>query len=313
MWTAHERLRWQIILALMAFDAVVALSSGIAIHGANLIFAAGFLAFLAFGVFYRFVRPIEHVASAVIALSQIAAFAVTLALTSYLALTFNRPLIDGLLYSMDQSLGFDWATAFKFLMSTPLLKHILGLAYNSTQAQIVLLAAALGLAGQTERLEKFMLAFMVGGVMTICLWALYPSYGAATYVYTLGAAGGLPGLNAVFRFVEPQLALQSGHLTSITLTELTGVVGAPSFHTVMSLVTVYACASLGKWFWPVAAWNVLVVASVPVFGGHHVCDVLAGAAVAVAAIYIAEWMAARLGATADQSPTAPAGKIVAAE
>ena len=313
MWTAHERLRWRIILALVAFDAAVMLNKGIAVHGASLIFAAGFLAFLAFGVFYRFVRPIEQVASAVIALSQIAAFAVTLALTSYLALTFNRPLIDGLLYSIDQSLGFDWASAFKFSMTTPPLKYILALAYNSTQAQIVLLAAALAVAGQTERLDKFMLAFMTGGVMTICLWALYPSYGAATYVYSLGSAGGLPGLNAVFRFVEPQLALQSGHLTSITLTELTGVVGAPSFHTVMSLVTVYACASLGKWFWPVAAWNILVVASVPVFGGHHVCDVLAGAAVAVAAIYLAERMSQRLGATADQGTIAAAEKIVAAE
>jgi membrane-associated phospholipid phosphatase len=233
--------------------------------------------------------------------------------TSYLALTFNRPLIDGLLYSIDQSLGFDWASAFKSLMSTPLLKHVLGLAYNSTQAQIVLLAAALGLAGQTERLDKFMLAFMTGGVMTICVWALYPSYGAATYVYSLGAAGGLPGLNAVFRFVEPQLALQSGQMTSVTLTELTGVVGAPSFHTVMALVTVYACSSLGKWFWPVAAWNILVVASVPVFGGHHVCDVIAGVAVAAAAIYIAEWMSARLAAKAQQGKTAPAGSIVAAE
>jgi hypothetical protein len=313
MWTAHERLRWQIILGLMAFDVAIILSNGIAVHGANPVFAAGFLAFLAFGVFYRFVRPIEPVAVAVIALSQIAVFAIALALTSYLALTFNRPLIDGVLYNIDQSLGFDWPSAFKFLMTTASLKHILALAYNSTQAQIILLAAALALAGQTQRLDRFMLAFMIGGVMTIALWALYPSYGAATYVFSMGAAGGLPHLNAVFRFVEPQLALQSGHLTSITLTELTGVVGAPSFHTVMSLVTVYACAGFGKWFWPVAAWNVLVVASVPVFGGHHVCDVLAGAAVAVAAICIAEWYSQRLGASADQGTIAAAEKIVAAE
>jgi membrane-associated phospholipid phosphatase len=313
MWTAHERLRWRIILGVAAFNIAALLIFRISIEGSNLAYAAGFLGFLAFGLFYRFVRPMERVAVTVIALSQIAAFAVSLALASYMALNLDRPMIDGALFNIDQSLGFDWKTVFQRCMSIPAIKSLLIAAYNSTQVQIILLAAVLGLAGQTERLDKFLLSFVIGGVTTVSLWALFPSFGAATFLYSTGATSGLPHLDIVYNFVKPQMALQSGHMTGINLTELKGVVGAPSFHTVMALVTVRAVAGLGKWFWPVAAWNVFVVASVPVFGGHHLSDVLAGAAVAAFAIYAAERLAAHIGSKAGHSAIVPLRKIVAAE
>ena len=177
----------------------------------------------------------------------------------------------------------------------------------------MLLAVVLALTGQTDRLDKYLLAFMLGGVITVGLWAVYPSFGAATYLYSTGAATGLPPLEAVYSFVKPQLALHSVKFVSINLTELTGVVGAPSFHTIMSLLTVWAVAGFGIWFWLVAGWNVFVLASIPVFGGHHFADMLAGSLVAAVSIVIAKRVSSDLKADKNVMAAAFPETIVPAE
>ena len=313
MWTAHERLLWQILIAIAIFDAGIVLAHGISITGVDVVFLAGLLAFLTFGVFYRVVRGVEPAARCVIALTQVTVFAILLALASYVALTFDRPLIDSVLFDFDQTIGFNWPNAFVTVMSAPWLRYPLMIAYNSTQMQVILMAVALSLAGVTARQDKFLLSFLIGGVLSIAIWSLYPSFGAATFVYSTVASANLPHLDLVYNFVKPQLALRSGVLSSIDLSKMTGLVGAPSFHTVMALVTVRAVAGLGKWFWPVAAWNVLVLASIPVLGGHHVTDMIAGAVVAAVAIVVAEWIAAGMVEKPRASAAEYAGTLAAAE
>jgi membrane-associated phospholipid phosphatase len=317
MWTAQERLRWQIIAGTVALNIAILWALQISLRSEGLAAVAGYPLFIAFGLFYRFKRRMEPVAVTVIALSQVALFVASIALASYLLVGLDRPLIDDLLYSFDQSIGFDWKTAFEWTMSLPTLAMLLASAYNSTQVQIVLAIPLLGFLGYTERLDKFFLAFMLGGVATIALWAVFPSFGVATYLYTVGDKQAFAGLPQIYSFIEPQMALRAGTMTSISVADIKGVVGAPSFHTVMAIVTVSAFAGFGKWFWLLAAWNVLVVVSVPVFGGHHVADVIAGALVAWAAIVAAERLTKAMAATESNAESKPettsTGALVAAE
>jgi hypothetical protein len=316
MWTAHERLRWQIILGLVAFDAAVVLVNHIHVENQVSEFLTAFLVvsgFLAFGLFYRFVRHMERVAVAVIAITQISVFAVALALASYMAITFNRPMIDDVLYQMDQSLGFNWLASFQWVMSVKPVSYVLISAYNSTQMQIILLAAGLGLLGATERLDKFLLAFTLSGVATVGLWAIYPSFGPATYLVATDAHGALPHLDLVFTYIKPELEMLAGPLSSLDLTHMKGIVGAPSFHTIMSIVTVRAVAGLGKWFWMTAGWNVIVLISVPFFGGHNLMDMIAGAVVAGASIVLADSLTARIHANGRKDVPAARGQLIAAE
>jgi PAP2 superfamily len=297
MWTAHEWLRWQIILVIVGFNAVVIAGRHIEVTNGDTALMFGLAGFLAFGLFYRHVRHMEPIASSVIAVAQVTIFAAVVALASYVSRTFGRPLIDDVLYAMDHSIGFDWPTAYKSTMTKPVLMQWLIWAYNSTQIQIVLLTAVLGFLGATERLDKFLLAFFVSGVITLSLWSIYPSFGAATYVHAAGLENGLPDLSQIYSYVDPLMQLQSGQAAQIDASKVIGIIGAPSFHTVMSLLTVFALSGLGVWFWLAAGWNVLVIASIPVIGGHHIMDMIAGAAVTAASIAIANRVSARMKAS----------------
>jgi PAP2 superfamily len=296
MWTAQERLRWWIILAIALCSAAAVAHTGVGVRNVmdemavpGLVFAA----LAAFGLFYRHVRQTERVALAFIAVVQLAFIAIGLGFATYAARAFDRPLIDAALYAFDQRLGFDWPSLFNALMFTDLPKQVLVAAYNSSYLQVAVLTLALGFAGAAARLERFMLAYAAGGVITVALWSLYPSFGAAAYLHSLGAASGLPDLAKIYSYVPLLAELQADPRADLDAAKMTGIVGAPSFHTVMSLLTVRAVMGLRLWFWPVALWNVAVLASVPVFGGHHLADMLAGAAVAGLAVVIAERVCGR--------------------
>lgn len=301
MWTASERLRWQFVFGNIGFIVLGCLAVGLSVSYeafTTLLVTAGLTAV---GVFYRVKRDEPRVATTLIALAQLSLFALSLAIASYVIVRFNRPLVDAFLYQLDHLLGFDWLHAFTAANKISWLSTLLIAAYNSSPVQIVLITVLLGLTLQTQRLEKFLEAFMIGGIMTLSIWAIYPSFGAATYTITAGLAEGFPNLTSVLPFVKPQLALLSGQMTTIEISEITGIVGAPSYHTVMALVSTYAFKDRGIWFVGAAAWNIIVLFSVPIYGCHHMVDVFAGAAVAVTSIAIAERLAALRAAGSAQT------------
>lgn len=292
MWTPSEQLRWKFAAAVLLFDGLGCLFLGLAISPDVWLIFLEIAALAAFGLFYRIKRNEPRVAHTFISLAQLGLYTLALCVASYVIVRFNRPFIDDVLYHLDKLLGFDWFPAFVAANKMPWLSSIMITAYNSSPVQIVLITVFLGLTLATERLEKFLEAFMIGGVITLSLWAIYPSFGAATYAITAGLTNAMPGLADALPFVKPQLALLSGEMTTIEISKLQGIVGAPSFHTVMALVSVYAFKDRGIWFVLMAGWNIIVICSVPVFGCHHLIDVFAGAAVALTAIALAERLAA---------------------
>jgi membrane-associated phospholipid phosphatase len=82
-------------------------------------------------------------------------------------------------------------------------------------------------------------------------------------------------------------ALWRDGAANIRFDEVLGLIGAPSFHTVMALLTVRSLWGV-RWIGPISLIaNGLVLLAVPADGGHHFIDAIAGAAVAVAAVLAA--------------------------
>ncbi len=110
-----------------------------------------------------------------------------------------------------------------------------------------------------------------------------------------------PALGNVFdpshyRYLWPSVAwteqrmlvgLRDGSWRTIDLTHMMGIVTFPSYHATRPVVLVWA-VSKTRWCRIVAPiWAGVTILATPLFGGHYAIDVLAGAGLAVAALWLA--------------------------
>jgi membrane-associated phospholipid phosphatase len=114
----------------------------------------------------------------------------------------------------------------------------------------------------------------VAGLLTSAGAALFPAFGP--YV-TFGEQNH-------GAFLPDMMRLHAGRDLHFALTNLTGVVSFPSFHTTMALVYIYGFRKTGAVGWAIAVLNVAMLVSIPFFGGHYLTDMIAGAGVALASV-----------------------------
>lgn len=260
------------------------------------------------GAAYRLLGRDEGIAATVFIVAQIVVYSNIAVLDNYLGLELRRPLNDGFLASVDRSMGVDWWAYVSWAKSHPLVGQLLTVAYLSSLPQIAVAITALGFTRRFDRLDRFTLAFMISSALTIALWTAFPSFGALPLHY----AQGLPDPTFYLAMTKQEalklLALHAGPTPVLRLDELTGLIGCPSFHTALAILTVYAL-----WGTPYAGtaavmWNIVVLASIPADGGHHFADVATGAAVTIASLFLADIAMRRNAAgalavaTADEPP-----------
>jgi hypothetical protein len=197
---------------------------------------------------------------------------------SYLCLASSGGLADARLMAMDRALGFDWIAGYRFVAAHPGLKTVLGLAYQSLIYQGLYFCVLLGLMNRRDRLrEMFWLFFLCGTIACLGTWAL-PAMGPSKF-FNIDTAHG---------FVPVMKHLLSRQDMNFALTGMTGVVSFPSFHTSMALAYPYAFRGTGPVGRAVIALNLVMLVSVPFFGGHYLVDMIAGAALLLAAVGIVE-------------------------
>lgn len=272
---------WHGPMTMSALDALKPLLAGIGLSAA--------------GLYYRHRRAEERLAMALIGTGHLIWFSCAIAVLNYLAVAFDRPLIDATLLAWDRALGLDWAAMFTAVKGIPALATLLSFAYASSLLQIAIAVPALALLGHVERLDRFFLAFILAAAVTIGFWAAFPSFGAATHLISTGAIKSLPGAIVDVDYARTLLALKAGKLPHIVMEEMKGLIAFPSFHTVMAVLTVYAAAAVPRVLAPALAWNAVVLLSVPFDGGHHVVDIAAGLVVAAAALAAADRICVAIG------------------
>jgi hypothetical protein len=229
----------------------------------------------------------EGIAAAVFAVAQIIVYANVAVLDNYLGLELRRPLIDAQLAQVDRALGIDWWAYVTFMKSNPLLGQALTLAYLSSLAQVAVAIIVLGFSKRFDRLDRFTLAFMFSSALTIAFWMAFPSFGALPLHY----AQGLPDPTFFLAMTKEEalklLSLHAGPTPTLRLEEMTGLIGCPSFHTSLAILSIYALWGVRFAGWTAIGVNLLVFASIPADGGHHFADMGMGAIVTVVSLYMA--------------------------
>ena len=105
-----------------------------------------------------------------------------------------------------------------------------------------------------------------------------PAVGAMQHLGMLDLQGnGLPRGAGIYH-LEAFAHFHAGSDPILRLSEMSGLVTFPSFHTVLALLATQALAET-RWRWFAMAWTAGVVVSTIPIGGHYVTDLAAGFAI----------------------------------
>ena len=163
-----------------------------------------------------------------------------------------------------------------------------------------MIVLVLGLGGRRAELDRFSIAFMVGALTTVLFWIAFPSYGAFHHRVALGLPVPEQNLSVTTAYSHYLLGLEAGNFVPLRFGELKGLIGFPSFHTVLALLSTWAVWRV-RYLGPVMAiLNALVLLAIPGDGGHFLVDIAGGVVVTAFAIAAARRMT-RSGASAQSA------------
>lgn len=260
------------------------------------------------GVAYRWLGRDESIAATVLIVAQVIVYSNVAVLDNYAGLELRRPLVDAQLAQIDRAMGLDWWGYVVWIKSNALVSRVLSAAYMSSLPQVAVVIIVLGFTRRFERLNRFTLAFMIASALTIAIWTVFPSFGALPLHYAQGLPD--PGFSLVMTKEEALklLALHAGPTPTLKLSELMGLIGCPSFHTALAMLTIYALWGIPYAGTLAIVLNIFVLASIPADGGHHFIDLVLGAMVTALALYLSD-IALRKVAVEISNPLSAASAI----
>src|SRR5260221_6977189 len=225
--------------------------------------------FIGLFVIYGTLRPAPRIAITCLAIAEISLFALPATIFSYLAMRLGRPLVDDLLASWDRALYFNWPAYVGFVLHRPWLAFTLYALYASSVTQIAIVSLILGFSARYQELTSLMAVLMISGCITIICGAVLPALGGYYHF-------GIPDYG-ITSFVSDIQGSLNGTLRVITFDHVEGLVMFPSYHTVISLALIAVSWNHRYLRYPIIIINIALLASIPVFGGHYLMDILAGA------------------------------------
>jgi membrane-associated phospholipid phosphatase len=293
--SSSARARWLVILLIVVLDAIGLAHDGLRLAPIGLASGAGALVvFAALAAIYTYWRPDERIVDLAQCAAQLIALFAATGCFSYVVTATNLPLANDAVAAADRTLGFDWLGWFGWVDQHPALRLVMQFAYPSAIAQMVLIACYLCLTGQPARSRELVWTIMLSLLIIVPLSGLLPVESAWLY-YDVGRFFDAASVADFDR-------LRAAQLHDVDLRQLQGIISFPSFHTCLGLLFPYVVRKRRRVLLPVALLNAAMILSVPTEGGHFLVDVIAGAAVAAAAV----WLTAQIEALLDRRQPAAA-------
>jgi PAP2 superfamily len=280
-----EKFAVVIILALAALDVGLLIFKGVEIDVPGYLRAVligGLL--IGLGQFYRRFRLNEAIALPTTAAGLFIVFTIVGSVFNYLLFPLVSTPIDASLVRIDSLFGFDWPSYVDLFLPYPMVSAALGLVYLSSLAQLISVILLLGFAARQEDLHRFLATGIIGALMTICFWAVFPSFGTSTVHQISAETSSSLGLVVRAEYGQELLRLAAVGVERITPEEVLGLIAFPSFHTVMACMSVWFTRGLRK-IWPVfIVINLAMLPAILLHGGHHMSDIFGGLVVFFAAL-----------------------------
>ncbi len=235
------------------------------------------LALSGVAVFYRVYRPDPSFVLCLKALVALVAFSTVFSMLVYCLAIAGRPLGDKTLAAVDAALGLSAASMIEWTNARPVLALGMWVVYFSIIPQTIFAIVWLGLSNQRASLDKFLVRFMLGGLISAIAFYLLPAKGTCE-AYALAVP---PHYVKILEHLD---ALRHGGRTLITWRDAEGLITFPSFHAIWAMLLMAAFWRRGWIFYPIALLNAAVVISTITTGMHYFADVIAGLVVCAAVI-----------------------------
>lgn len=202
----------------------------------------------------------------------------------------SRGYADAWLTRSDAAVGFDWITWYRAVATHPLLQKLGRFAYESIFVSPALILAHAALSGRRDRAHAFLLSFWLAATITLTTFWFMPAIGPFAYLWHAH----VPYL-PISELWQPQIipALRAHTVHVIDLSQLRGLVSAPSFHAAAAILFIAAAWPLRPLRWSLLALNLAMLLSTPVEGTHYLTDVIMGMTVAVVALVTVVWVERR--------------------
>lgn len=264
--------------------------------GATLIIALGWGGFLGMahalrGRWPRAAAPIRVAAALCEGLTLVILMSGGMRVLDYLSKGTSLPLADDWLARADTWLGLDWRAYFDFVRAHPGLHRPMTTAYFWLNSAAAALLFGLAASGRHGRVRLFAEAGIACSVACLIGGAFFPAIGAAAHwipdhadPQRYAGFAEMPGIV----FVGDILALRQLDAPMLVgTTPLMGLVSMPSMHTAVGILMI--AVARGTWlFLPTLGYGAVMIAATPVWGGHYLVDLIAGAALALTAVSLLE-------------------------
>jgi len=200
---------------------------------------------------------------------------------SYLIASLGGAPLDDCLICLDGYLGFNWQSYHAFFLQNVYTRLFSLLFYILIPILSVLCVVALSQKRAFDMAGKGVVMIILSGLICIGISAFIPAYGAAGHYKPI--TGFYQGFSILIDhdYMQNVIALREGREISIRLLQPMAVIAFPSYHACLAALTVLLSWHLGRWFWWMLLLNLAGLLVIPVEGGHHLVDVLAGLLVGI--------------------------------
>jgi hypothetical protein len=203
---------------------------------------------------------------------------------SYLSTSLALPFRDAELAMIDRHFGFNWPAFLHWTNSYPWLAIILRGAYHTAGPQLLAVLLFLSATRSARRLHEFVSVLALGSLLTAIGMTLVAAEGAYAYFSPAAASFSNYSQRSGIWHLETLRALRTSSAPVLEFASAQGLVTFPSFHTVLAIITPYAVRDWPRIALGATLLNSIVLVGTISEGGHHLIDIIAGAAAAALAI-----------------------------
>jgi hypothetical protein len=230
------------------------------------------------GQFYRTIRRNDRIAATTTAAGLFILFTIVGSIFNYLLLPVYFTPIDDRLMQLDRMFGYSWPDLVAWTARHPTIGLGLHAVYMSSLSQLLVVIFALGFTGRIWALHHFLMTGVIGALLAIVIWFFAPSIGPSAFQQLpQGVLAAMPLAVDNHYGAELSRLLHEGPIY-LTPRNVLGLIAFPSFHMVMACMSVCFLARARFLFLPTLALNAAMMPAILVHGGHHLVDLIGGAA-----------------------------------
>lgn len=234
--------------------------------------------------------PIYSFQVATNALLQYVLIVFSATVLSYSAATVGRPLIDRELLLADQYIGYDWRAYAEFVANHQLIASAMKFSYTFIFFVPLIVTVASITTNNVRALEKFILAGLISLSLTVGIFALFPATTAWTHLQLsdteVAAFHHLPLSSQ--DWIGKLIQIRQGGAATVQTLNGNGLIAFPSFHCAAALLLVWSTWAIRWLRAPMIIMSLSLLIATPIFGGHYISDMIAGAVVMVISVRATE-------------------------